>query len=57
MDWIVLFIYMIICYGIANTIIYANGPFHCFVKMHEIAKKYIHNWMKCYHVLYAVVGG
>lgn len=39
MNWLILFIYAIICYGIANTIIYANGPFHCFVKMHEIAKK------------------
>ena len=39
MSWIVLFIYMIVCYGIANTIIYANGPFHCFAKMHEIAQK------------------
>lgn len=39
MSWLILFIYIIICYGIANTIIYANGPFHCFVKMHEIAEK------------------
>ena len=39
MNWIVLFIYMIICYGIANTIIYAHGPFHCFDKMHEIAQR------------------
>jgi len=39
MYWLILVIYMIVCYGIANTIIYANGPFHCFVKMHEIAKK------------------
>ena len=39
MQMIILVIYMIICYGIANTIIYANGPFHCFVKMHDIAKK------------------
>ena len=39
MYWLILVIYMIVCYGIANTIIYANGPFHCFAKMHEIAKK------------------
>lgn len=32
------FIYMMVCYGIANTIIYANGPFHCFVMMHKVAK-------------------
>ena len=36
---LILLIYIIICYGIANTIIYANGPFHCFVKMHEVAAK------------------
>ncbi len=28
---------MIVCYAIANTIIYAHGPFHCFDKMHKIA--------------------
>lgn len=39
MSWISLFIYMIVCYGIANTIIFAHGPFHCFDKMHEIALK------------------
>jgi len=39
MHLVILFIYMVVCYGIANTIIYANGPFHCFVKMHEIAKR------------------
>lgn len=39
MQWLILFTYIIICYGIANTIIYAHGPFHCFDKMHEIAKK------------------
>lgn len=38
-DTFTLFVYMIVCFGIANTIIYANGPFHCFVKMHEIAKR------------------
>lgn len=39
MNWIVLFIYMVVCYGIANTIIFANGPFHVFEKMHRIAEK------------------
>ena len=39
MYWLILTIYVIVCYGIANTIIYANGPFHCFIKMHEIARK------------------
>jgi hypothetical protein len=29
---------MVICYGIANTIIYSHGPFHCFDAMHRIAK-------------------
>ena len=39
MNWIVLFIYMIVCYGIANTIIFAHGPFHVFDKMHKIAER------------------
>lgn len=38
MNWLILFIYMVICYGIANTIIYSHGPFHCFDAMHRIAK-------------------
>ena len=32
---LILFIYIIVCYGISNIIIYANGPFHIFKKMHE----------------------
>jgi len=36
---LILFIYMIVCYGIANTIIFAHGPFHCFDKMHQLAMK------------------
>ena len=36
---LILFIYAVTCYGIANTIIYARGPFHIFEKMHEWAKK------------------
>ena len=39
MQYLILFIYSIVCYGIANTIIFAHGPFHCFDKMHEIANK------------------
>ena len=39
MTFQIMIIYIIICYGIANTIIYAHGPFHCFDKMHEIAYK------------------
>ena len=39
MQWLIIFIYVIICYGVANTIIYAHGPFHCFDKMHKIAQK------------------
>lgn len=34
-----IFIYMLVCYGIANTIIYAHGPFHMFDAMHKIAYK------------------
>ena len=32
-------IYCILAYGLANTIIYANGPFHMFVHMHRIANR------------------
>lgn len=39
MSFVILLIYAIICYGIANTVIFANGPFHIFVKMHNIAAK------------------
>lgn len=39
MEWLIIFIYVIVCYGIANTIIFAHGPFHCFDKMHKIAYK------------------
>lgn len=39
MEWIILLVYSLICYGIANTVIFAHGPFHCFDKMHEIAEK------------------
>lgn len=39
MDLLTLFVYMVVCYGISNTIIFAHGPFHCFDKMHEIANK------------------
>lgn len=28
------------CYGIANTIIYGNGPFHIFANMHRILGQY-----------------
>ena len=38
-SFFVLFIYGIICYGLANTLIYAHGPFHVFDAMHNIAKK------------------
>lgn len=34
-----LIIYSFICYGICNIIIYANGPFHIFKKMHEYLKE------------------
>ena len=39
MQWMILFIYLIIFYGVENTIIFAHGPFHCFDKIHEIAEK------------------
>ena len=34
-----LIIYSCICYGICNIIIFANGPFHVFKKMHEYLKE------------------
>ena len=34
---IALVVYMFCAYGIANTVIYANGPFHVFAKMHQWA--------------------
>ena len=36
---LIIFIYLVACYGIANTIIYARGPFHIFDALHEMAKK------------------
>ena len=33
MDLIV--IYILVCYGMANMIVYANGPFHIFRKLHS----------------------
>ena len=35
-----LLIYTLCVYGIANTIIYANGPFHVFERMHRYAGKH-----------------
>lgn len=35
MEMVNLIIYFLLCYGICNTIIFANGPFHIFKKMHE----------------------
>lgn len=32
---ITLLIYVIVCYGVANTVIFARGPFHVFEKMHS----------------------
>lgn len=34
-----IFIYMMVCYGIANTIIYSSGPFHFIDGLHKLAKK------------------
>ena len=38
-SFLTLIVYMVICYSIANTMIYAHGPFHCFDAMHRIAEK------------------
>lgn len=34
-----LIIYFLLAYGICNMIIFANGPFHIFLKMHEYFKE------------------
>lgn len=36
-----LVVYTLVCYGIANTIIYANGPFHVFAYMHKFCDKHL----------------
>lgn len=36
---LILFIYILTCYGIANTIIYAHGPFHVFDWLHKTFEK------------------
>lgn len=36
---LILLIYTVMCYGLANTLIYARGPFHIFDAMHKIANK------------------
>ena len=35
-----LIIFFLLVYGICNIIVFANGPFHIFIKMHEYFKKY-----------------
>ena len=35
----VLITYFLLAYGICNMIIFANGPFHMFIKMHEYFKE------------------
>ena len=39
MQFLILFVYLFVSYGIANTIIYGHGPFHCFDKMHVLFEK------------------
>ncbi len=39
MEIIVIFIFSFAVYGISNTIVFANGPFHIFRKMHEYLEK------------------
>ena len=36
-----LLIYFLLAYGICNIIIFANGPFHIFRKMHVFFQKYM----------------
>ena len=39
MELIIIFIFSLAVYGISNTIVFANGPFHIFKKMHEYLEK------------------
>jgi len=48
---VTLLIYLFVSYGICNIIIYANGPFHIFEKMHLFLKeKYptLEEMMSCF---------
>jgi ribosomal protein S19 len=38
-DWVVLFIFSILAYGISNHFVYAHGPFHIYDKIRDLANK------------------
>ena len=38
-DWVVIFIFSILAYGISNHFVYAHGPFHIYDKIRELACK------------------
>jgi hypothetical protein len=38
-EWIIIFIFSIVAYGISNHFVYAHGPFHIYDKIREIAGK------------------
>ena len=40
MDFCVILIFSFVVYGICNTIVYANGPFHIFKKMHAYLERH-----------------
>lgn len=51
--------YLIVAYGICNIIIFANGPFHVFIKMHEWLKPrhpMIEEMLSCFICLPTWVG-
>lgn len=41
-----LIIFFLLVYGICNIIVYANGPFHIFIKMHAYLKEHEHNMLE-----------
>lgn len=54
-----LIIYFLLAYGICNIIIFANGPFHVFKKMHEYLKEkhpIMEEMMSCFICLPTWIG-
>lgn len=39
MEWLIIFLYSIVAYGISNMFVYAMGPFHIFKGIRTLARK------------------
>ena len=39
MNWLIVFIFSIISYGVSNHFVYAHGPMHIYDKIRDIAEK------------------